>query len=138
MALRQTLLLVEDNADDEVLSLRAISNCGVPCEVSVIRHGGDAVSILLAQDGPIPDLIVLDFHLPGFNGLEILREIRSHNRTRHIPVVMLSALESSQEISDCLEQGANSCVRKPNDPQTYAEHVAIIVKYWLTIDKRPE
>ncbi len=136
--LRQSLLLVEDSSDDEILSLRAILRSGVPCEVKVVRDGGEALSLLLSPEGPIPDLIVLDFHLPGYNGLEILRELRKNEKTRHLPVVMLSALESDKEIADCLEEGANSCVRKPSDAGTYVEHVGLIVKYWLTVNKRPD
>ena len=135
---QRSLLLVEDSWDDETLSLRAISACGVQCDVSVIRHGGEALGHLLSPDGPIPDLIVLDFHLPGYNGLEILRELRQQERTRHVPIVMLSALESDKEIVACLREGANSCVQKPMDPQIYSDHVAMIVRYWLMVDKRPE
>jgi CheY-like chemotaxis protein len=137
MGLRQTLLIVEDSPDDEYLSLRAISACGVPCEVQVVRHGADALSLLLAEDGPTPSLVVLDFHLPGYSGLEILRELRKIERFRHVPVVMLSALESDLEISQCLDLGASSCVQKPIDDAVYAERVMLIVKYWLTVDKRP-
>lgn len=133
-----SLLLVEDSLDDEALSLRAISRCGVPCEVLVLRHGGEALSLLLSPEGPVPDLIVLDFHLPGYNGLEILRELRKQERTRHVPIVMLSALDSNQEISECLSEGANSFVQKPMDGKKYVEHVGLIVRYWLTVDKRSE
>ena len=136
--LRQSLLLVEDNSDDEALSLKAITDSGVPCEVNVVRHGGEAFDLLMSPDGPTPDLIVLDFHLPGYNGLEILKAIRGNERTRHMPIVMLSALESDHEIAECLEEGATSCVQKPHDPKVYVEHVALIVKYWLTVDKRPD
>lgn len=135
---RNALLLVEDSSDDEVLSLRAIKNCGVPCGVTVIRHGDEVVSALLAPEAPVPDLIVLDFHLPGVNGLEILRELRKHDKTRHIPVVMLSALESDQEVAQCLIEGASSCVLKPNDPSVYVDHVGLIARYWLDVDRRRE
>lgn len=135
---KPSLFLVEDNLDDESLSLKAITSSGVPCDVHVIRHGGEAVKSLISELGPVPDLIVLDFHLPGFNGLEILRELRKQERTRYVPVVMLSALESDGEVSDCLVEGANSCVKKPMDPGKYVEHVALIVRYWLTVDRRPE
>jgi two-component system response regulator len=135
---RRSLLLVEDSTDDEALSLRAISGCGVPCDVRVVRHGGEALDQLLAEEGPIPDLIVLDYHLPGRNGLEILRELRKHEKTRHMPIVMLSALESDGEITACLSEGANSCVQKPVDPRLFIDHVALLTRYWLTVDKRPE
>jgi two-component system response regulator len=135
---QHSLLLVEDSPDDAALSLRAISSSGVPCEVKVIGHGGEALGLLLAPEGPVPSLIVLDFHLPGYNGLEILRALRAQEKTRHVPIVMLSALESDKEILECLREGANSCVQKPLEFQTYVEHVALIVRYWLTIDRPPE
>jgi CheY-like chemotaxis protein len=131
-------LLVEDSIDDESLSLRAVSSSGVPCEVIVIRHGSEAVQALALSDAPIPDLIVLDFHLPGVNGLEILRELRKQERTQNVPIVMLSSLESDVEVLGCLSEGANSFVSKPLDPKTYVEHVALIVRYWLTVDRRPK
>jgi two-component system response regulator len=133
-----SLLLVEDSLDDEALSLRAITSSGVDCEVSVYRHGGDAVKALIAADGPVPNLIVLDFHLPGFNGLEILRELRKQERTRYVPVVMLSSLASDEEVINCFREGANSCVKKPIDPKIYVDHVASIVRYWLTVERQPE
>lgn len=137
MGIRQTLLIVEDSADDEMLSLRAIKDCGISCEIQVVRHGGDALSLLLAPDGPTPDLLVLDFHLPGYNGIEILRELRKIDRLRRVPIVILSSLDSDAHIARCLELGARSCVQKATDPKVYSERVMLIVKYWLTVDKRP-
>jgi two-component system response regulator len=135
--LHHSLLLVEDSPDDAALSLRAVSQAGVPCDVRVIGHGGEALRLLLNPEGPIPSLIVLDFHLPGYSGLEILRALRSQERTRHVPIVMLSSLESDKEVMQCLEGGASSCVQKPMEFQSYVECVALLVKYWLTVDKRP-
>jgi len=135
---KHSLLLVEDNYDDEELSLRAISKCGIPCEVKVARNGHDAINLAFAADGLTPDLIVLDFHLPGYNGLEILRRIRANEKTRHLPVVMLSGLGKDQDILDCLSEGANSYVEKPMDARVYVDHVVLIVRYWLTVDTRPD
>ena len=132
------LFLVEDNFDDETLSLRAIAESGIPCDVEVFRHGGKALGRLAALGALKPKLIILDFHLPGLNGLEILRALRDNETTRHIPVVILSDLGSSGEMADCLEQGAVSCVQKPGDPKVYKDHVALIVRYWLTVDSRPQ
>ncbi len=132
------LVLVEDSSDDAALCLRAIAACGVPCKVHVISHGGEALGMLLSPNGLMPDLVVLDFHLPGINGIEILRQLRRHERTRHLPTVMLSALASSTQVADCLNEGANSCVIKPTDPVAYSEHVSLIVRYWLTVHKGPE
>jgi two-component system, response regulator len=133
----KNLMLIEDNEDDEMLTVRAIRKSEVPCSVEVIRHGAEAIARLIAPDGPIPALVVLDFHLPGYNGLEILRALRNQPRTRYVPVVILSGLGSDIEVSDCLEGGANSCVRKPMDAKVYVEHVSLIVRYWLTVDNAP-
>src|SRR5579871_2436740 len=133
-----SLFLIEDNLDDETLSLRAIAGSGIPCEVEVIRHGGEALARLIALGASKPKLIILDFHLPGLSGLEILRALRMDEATRHIPVVILSDLGSNDEMADCLEAGAVSCVQKPGDPKVYEDHVALIVRYWLTVDSRPE
>lgn len=135
---KHSLLLVEDSQDDEALALRAIAHSGVPCDVKVIRHGGEALALLLNDTGPPPTLIVLDFHLPGFNGLEILRELRKHERTKRLPIVMLSSLENESEIKDCLNSGASSFVPKPMDAQAYTDNIALIIRYWLTVDKRPD
>jgi len=135
---RQSLFLVEDSPDDAFLALRAITKSGVPCEVKVVSHGGDALDLLLSPEGPTPSLIVLDFHLPGYNGLEILRAIRSQPKTRHVPVVMLSSMATDTQISQCLHEGAQSFVQKPFDSSAYIENVGLIVRYWLTVDKRPE
>jgi len=131
------LFFVEDNPDDEALTLRAIASTGVPCEVTVSRHGGEAVEILFACIGPVPDLIILDFHLPGCNGLEIVRKVRSWRHTRDVPIVMLSALESDREILFCLRAGANSCVTKPTNAKDFSEFVSLMVRYWLTVDRHP-
>lgn len=132
------LFLVEDNYDDESLSLRAIAESGIPCDVEVFRHGGEALARLIARGVSKPKLIILDFHLPGLNGLEILRALRKDETTRRIPVVILSDLGSSGDMSHCIEEGAVSCVQKPGDPQVYKDHVALIVRYWLTVDSRKE
>src|SRR5665213_3121044 len=129
------LFLVEDNPDDEALTLRAIASTGVPCEVTPIRHGGEALAILISDEGPTPDLIVLDFHLPGCNGLGIVIKLRGQRRTRDVPIVMLSALESDREILFCLREGANSCVTKPTNAKDFSEFVSMIVKYWLIVDR---
>jgi CheY-like chemotaxis protein len=134
--LLQSLLLVEANLDDESLSLRAVSKCRIPCETSVIRDGFKAIEILSMARGTAPDLIVLDFHLPGYGGIEILRQLRSKDRTRYCPVVVLSSLATPQELNNCLSEGASSCVQKPVDPFVYCEHISLIDRYWLTVDAR--
>jgi len=135
---RHIVLLVEDNQDDEDLTLRAIQDCGVPCQVDVVRHGGEVVGRILGPAGSIPALVILDYHLPGLSGVEVLRELRRDPSTRDLPIVMLSGLSSDEDLRDCLNEGANSCVQKPMDVNRYLDHVGQIVRYWLTVDRRPE
>jgi two-component system, response regulator len=136
MALRHTLVIVEDSQDDEELALRSIKASGITCTVQVIRHGAEALTTLRARDASVPDLIVLDFHLPGYNGIEILQELRQIERFRHVPIVMVSSLASERQISECLNSGATSFVQKSMDSEIYAERVMLIVRYWLTVDQR--
>jgi two-component system response regulator len=133
---KHTVLLIEDNADDEALSVRAISLCGVPCEVSVARTGAEGLSEMLTGNVK-PDLVLLDFHLPGLNGLQVLKELRRRGATHDVPIVMFSSLQSSAEVSDCLTEGASSFVRKSNDPSDYVENLKLTVRYWLSVDTRP-
>jgi len=129
------MFLVEDSSDDEILSLRAIQKCGVPCDVLVVRSGNEAMAKLLSPEDAPPELIVLDFHLPDYNGLEILRSLRKQEKFRYVPIVMLSAQESDGQFCDCLEEGANSCVQKPTDPGEFVADVSLLVKYWLTVHR---
>lgn len=103
----------------------------------MIRHGGEVLDALLCEDCPVFDLIVLDLHLPGLSGLEILRELRRHGKTRYAPLVMLSAVETDREVAQCLEEGAGSCVLKPVDPHLYIERVGLMVRYWIEVHHRP-
>lgn len=86
----------------------------------------------------MPELVILDYHLPGLSGVEILRELRKNPLTKRLPIVVLSGLGSGRELTECLFEGANSCVQKPMDISRYLDHVGQIVRYWLTVDKRPE
>ena len=135
---KHSLLLIEDSSDDANLCLRAIAVCGVPCEVHVISHGGEALGLLLSPEGPLPDLVVLDYHLPGASGYEVLRGLRQNERTRLLPIVILSSLATDKQVDECLTAGASSCVEKPMDARAYTDHVSMIVRYWLTVDRRPE
>jgi two-component system response regulator len=131
------LFLVEDTSDDEAMSLRGISKSGVACDVTVGRDGAEALEILLGSGTAVPELIVLDFRLPKMNGLEVLRVLRKAERTRVVPIVILSGTNSSAELKECYLSGANSCVEKPSDTDLYIERVGLIVKYWLTVNQEP-
>lgn len=132
-----TVVLVEDTPNDELMSMRGIRKSGVICEVSVQRHGAEALEYLLDGAHPVPDLVVLDYQLPAISGLEILKCLRANDRTRLVPVVMLSGNTRRKSVAECYHHGANSCVSKPLDSTRYLEHVGLIVRYWLTVNVSP-
>ncbi|MEZ0327582.1 MAG: hypothetical protein ACAH95_16910 [Fimbriimonas sp.] len=138
MPLRQTLLLVEQGSREEPLAVKAVLGCGVPCEVEVIRHDGHSISDLLAPDGISPQLIILEISGPAGRAIPILRELRSHDRTRHMPVVMLCPEQPQAQIRECLAEGADHYMEKSTEPATYIQHVSLIARSWLALDKRPE
>jgi DNA-binding response OmpR family regulator len=127
-------MLVEDCADDEFLTLRAIAKSGIPCNVTVRRDGEAAVSHLLDEESPVPALVLLDFSLPKRTGLEILKVMRVHDRTRCVPVVIFSGESSSDKPIACFRDGANSWVPKPSDPAEYESCLTQVARYWLTIN----
>src|SRR5579859_6317327 len=129
------LLLVEDNRDEELMSLRAIAKSSVPCVVTVRRDGAEALDHLLGAQGGAPALIVLDYDLPKFNGREILQRLRANDRTRFTPVVLFSGSAQETVLADCYRLGANSCVAKPVDANEYVEHLSWIARYWLTVNQ---
>jgi CheY-like chemotaxis protein len=134
------ILLVEDSADDEALTLRALSRSGVANEVEVVRDGAEAIQRLIgpgSRELRTPALILLDLKLPRIDGLEVLRRIRENERTSLLPVVILT---TSQEESDRLmgyRLGVNSYIRKPVDFSKFAEAIRHLGLYWLVINEPP-
>lgn len=135
------ILLVEDNADDEALTVRALVKNNVTNPIEVARDGAEALSWLLmtAQGAPegLPQLVLLDLKLPKIDGLEVLRRIRADERLRLVPVVILT---SSKEDLDRLRGyglGANSYIRKPVDFVQFTEAVRQIGMYWLLLNEPP-
>ena len=138
------ILLVEDNPDDELLALRALRKNGVLSEVVVARDGVEALDYLFATGehsgrdlSVMPQLILLDLKLPKIDGLEVLRRLRADERTRLLPVVILT---SSKEVQDLLEgygSGANSYVRKPVSFEQFVRAVEQLKLYWLSLNEAP-
>ena len=115
-----TILLVEDNPDDELLALRALKKSSVPNQVVVVRDGQEALDYVFGtgkyQDRDVralPKVVFLDLQLPKLNGIEVLRSIRGDERTKRIPVVLLTSSDEIQDMVDCYESGANSYINKP-------------------------
>jgi two-component system, response regulator len=138
------ILLVEDNADDEALTVRALEKSSVASDVFVVRDGVEALNYLFnlgkfeaAAPNPLPRVILLDLKLPKLDGLGVLRRIRADERTRLIPVVILS---SSDEVADRIQGyalGANSYVRKPVDFAQFLLAAQQLGAYWLQLNEPP-
>jgi len=135
---KKPILLVEDNPDDEALALRAFKKSGIMNEIVVARDGVEALEFLFATDGPRPAVVLLDLKLPRKNGLEVLKEIRSDERTRRLPVVILTSSSEDQDMVESYDLGANSYVRKPVDFVEFAEAVSQLGVYWLLLNETPE
>lgn len=137
-------LLVEDNADDEMLALRAMKKNKIPTEVMVARDGAEALEFLFCQGKyshrdvrEIPEIVLLDLNLPKVSGLEVLKRIRSSNRTKRIPVVILTSSKEDRDLIGCYDAGANSYIRKPVDFVQFGEAVQQLISYWLDLNESP-
>jgi two-component system, response regulator len=136
------ILLVEDNPDDEALTLRALRRSSVPSDVFVARDGVEAVNYLLdlcacapGADRPLPHVVLLDLKLPKLDGLGVLRRIRANERTRLLPVVILSSSDEERDRLEGYSLGANSYVRKPVDFEQFLITATQLGVYWLTVNE---
>ncbi len=136
------ILLVEDNADDEKLTLRALKNNNIRNEVVVARNGVEALDFLFgtgAYSGRdlnvMPQVVLLDLKLPKLNGLDVLRRLRSDDRTKLLPVVILTSSIEEQDRINGYGLGANSYVRKPVDFKQFNEAARQLGLYWLVLNE---
>lgn len=136
----KVVLLIEDNPDDERLTLRALRRNNIMNEVVVATDGEEAVRFLFGEAPPaqMPALIILDLRLPGLTGLDLLRRIREEAATALTPVVVLTANADRDSRRRAYELGANSFVIKPTDPDEYSEAVLQIGMYWLLLNEQPD
>jgi len=144
MPSNQLILLVEDNPDDVELTMRALKKNRIATEVVVVRHGVEALDFLFATGtysgrNPeiLPDLVLLDLKLPKVDGLEVLRRVRADQRTRLLPVVVLTLSNEEQDIVEAYRLGVNSYVRKPVDFDRFNELLQHIGRYWLEFNEPP-
>jgi two-component system, response regulator len=136
----RTILLVEDNPDDEALTLRAFKKSHISNEVVVMRDGAEALAYLFPEDGdddsaPHPALILLDLNLPKVGGLEVLHRMQAHPRTQLIPVVVLTSSKLEEDILDSYRNGANAYVRKPVRSSEFADAVRALGVFWLFMNE---
>lgn len=132
------ILLVEDDADDVELTKRAFAQSRVTNEIEVARDGSVALDRLLGPDaGPLPALVLLDLNLPRVDGLEVLERLRADERTRFLPVVILTSSGEERDLVEGYRLGANSYVRKPIDYAAFQDLVRQIGTYWLVLNESP-
>jgi two-component system, response regulator len=142
--MQKTILLIEDNADDEALTCRALQKNQILNELVVARDGAEALDYLFGAGGfagrnldHTPAVILLDLKLPKIDGLEVLARIRADERTRLLPVVILTSSKEEQDLAQSYALGANSYMRKPVDFVQFTEAVRNLGLYWLVLNEAP-
>ncbi len=138
----KNLLIVEDNPQDEALTLHALRKINLANRIDVVRDGQQALDYLFHQgefadrNGPdLPTAVLLDIGLPRISGLEVLSRIRADPRTRLLPVVILTSSDEERDRLAGYQNGANSFVRKPLDFAEFAAVVAQLGVYWLATNE---
>jgi two-component system response regulator len=141
----KTILLVEDNSDDEILTLRALKKNNILNQVIVAHDGEEALDYLFAEGSyagrnlsQMPEIILLDLKFPKIDGLEVLNRIRKEQRTKLLPVIILTSSAQDKDIVDSYSLGANSYVRKPVDFDEFTEAVRQLSLYWLLLNAAPK
>jgi len=134
----QIVLLIEDNVDDERLTLRALRKNNIMNEVIVAYDGEQALQMLMDESSALPALIVLDLKLPKLSGFEVLERIRHTPRTALVPTVVLTTSDDRDQIEKAYQLGANSFIRKPTDPSEFSEMVLQLAMYWLLLNRGPK
>ena len=138
------ILLVEDNPDHQELTLMTLAENNVLNEVVVANDGLEALEYLFGtgryegrDPRDVPALILLDLKLPKLNGIDVLKRVRDDERTRYVPVVILTSSSEEEDIVASLKSGANSYVRKPVDFGHFIEQVQRLQVYWLLVHEPP-
>ncbi|MBN1313417.1 MAG: response regulator [Anaerolineae bacterium] len=144
MMQNKTIFLVEDNPDDELLIRRALEKHHILNQIVVAHDGVEALDYLFgegAHEGRdvsvMPQVILLDLKLPRLDGMEVLRRLRADERTRLLPVVILTSSDEERDIVESYELGANSYIRKPVDFAQFADAVQQLSLYWLLLNQLP-
>lgn len=136
---KDAILLVEDNPDDELLTLRALKKTKLVNEIVVAHDGEEALKYVLPENSgnDLPVMVLLDLKMPKVSGLEVLRSIRSNARTQNLPVVVFTSSNEEKDIVESYRLGVNSYVRKPVDFSQFLEAVERIGLYWMVLNESP-
>lgn len=141
----KTILLIEDNPDDAELTLRAFKKNNIMNEIIVKSDGAEALDFLFGKDGiadnkknELPLLILLDLKLPKIDGIEVLKKLKKDERTKPIPVVILTSSKEPADLLSCYKLGCNSYIRKPIDFTLLTEIVRQHGFYWLIMNEVPQ
>ncbi|KPQ40189.1 MAG: Response regulators consisting of a CheY-like receiver domain and a winged-helix DNA-binding domain [Phormidium sp. OSCR] len=130
------VLLVEDNPDDEQLTLRSLRKSNIANPVLIARNGEEALTIL-SELKLLPAVVLLDLKLPKLDGFEVLRQIRTSPKLKSLPVVILTSSSEDRDIIESYDSGANSYVRKPVDFTQFVEAVSQLGLYWTLVNNSP-
>jgi two-component system, response regulator len=140
----RAILLVEDNPDDEFLTLKAFKDNNIMNEILVAHDGKEALDILFGSEADgntgsvnLPQLILLDLKLPKVDGLEVLETIRTGEFTKLLPVIILTSSNEETDILKSYQLGANSYIRKPVDFEQFTESIKQLGLYWLVLNESP-
>lgn len=136
-AAAKLILLVEDDPDHEMLTLRALKRSNIASQVLVARDGEEAIALLFGENPVRPQVTLLDLKLPKVDGLEVLRRIRESERTRLLPVVVLTSSDEERDVVRSYRLGANSYIRKPVNFNDFAEATRQLGMYWLVLNECP-
>jgi two-component system, response regulator len=136
------ILLVEDNESDEKLTLLAFKRSRVDNQIAVVRDGAEALEYLLGAtpDGSpreLPTLVLLDLNLPRVGGLDVLRRLRAEERTKFLPIVILTGSKEDEDLIKGYALGANAYVRKPVEFGQFVEAAQTLGLFWLLLNERP-
>ena len=142
--MKKIILLVEDNPDDELLAIRALKKNKIMNEVVVARDGAEALDYLFGAGAytgrdmsVMPQIILLDLKLPKVDGLEVLRRLRNDDRTKLLPVVVLTSSKEERDLTESYSLGANSYIRKPVNFAQFTEAIRQLGLYWLVLNESP-
>ncbi len=138
------ILLVEDNEDDIMLTERAIKKNRITNKLVIARDGNEALDFLFCRGeyegrnpSELPIVVLLDLKLPKVDGLEVLKAIRADERTRLLPVIILTSSKEEQDIISCYTSGANSYIRKPVDFNQFIDAIQSLHLYWVILNESP-